>query len=79
MVVCVWWWWWGALSVITITDWVRPKVCDISQPSTYSVAVEAHLRVTLFSSPPSPPSLIPRAFQCSCVSHAGRVSLAAAV
>lgn len=24
----------GALSVITISDWVRAKVCDISQLST---------------------------------------------
>lgn len=24
----------GALSVITISDWVRAKVCDISKPST---------------------------------------------
>lgn len=59
----------GASSVITIIDWVRAEVCDISQPSTHSVAVEAHLRVTLFSSP----SLIPRVSQWSCVSHAGRV------
>lgn len=59
--------------MITITDWVRAKVCDISRPSTHSVAVETHLRVTLSSSPPlscalallssrlSSP-LIPRAF-----------------
>lgn len=37
----------GGLSVITISDWVRAKVCDISQPSTRGAAVEAHLRVTL--------------------------------
>lgn len=69
----------GALSVITISDWFRAKVCDISQPSTHSVAVETHLRVTLSSSPP--PSLTltltlsspPREFQRSCVSHAGCV------
>lgn len=41
----------GALSVITISDWVRAKVCDISQLSTHSVAVETHLGVTLSSSP----------------------------
>lgn len=70
----------GGLSVITIADWVRAKVCDISQPLTHSVAVEAHLSVTLFcspplslSSPPTSPSPIPGASQCSCVSHAGRV------
>lgn len=40
-----------ALSVITISDWVRAKVCDISQPLTHSVAVGAHLRVILFGSP----------------------------
>lgn len=43
----------GALSVITISDWVRAKVCDISQLSTHSVALETHLGVTLSSSPSS--------------------------
>ena len=38
------------MSVITISDWVRAKVCDIWRPSTHSVAVETHLRVTLSSS-----------------------------
>lgn len=38
--------------MISISDWVRAKVCDISQPSTHCVAVETHLRVTLSSSPP---------------------------
>lgn len=56
----------GALSVITISDWVRAKVCDISQLSTHSVAVETHLGVTLSSpsslrlSSPSLPPLIRR-------------------
>lgn len=74
----------GALSVITISDWVRAKVCDISQLSTHSVAVETHLGVTLSSSPllsfftpavlsfpPTSPLQIPMAFWSSCVSHAG--------
>lgn len=41
----------GALSVITISDWVRAKVSDISQPSTHSIAVKTHPTTTLSSSP----------------------------
>lgn len=66
----------GALSVITISDWVRAKVCDISQPSTRGAAVEAHLRVTL-----SRRSSLPLLHRDSRlrVTHAGRVWMAAAV
>lgn len=61
----------GALSVISITDWVRAKVCDISQPSTHSVAVETHLRVTLSSSPPLSVALTLLSFHLSFADSQG--------
>lgn len=48
-------------------------------PSVPFLLLSSSPWLSLSSSPPTSPSLIPWAFQCSCVSHAGCVWMAAAV
>lgn len=57
----------GSLSVITITDWVRAKVCDISQPSTKCCCRDSPQSPSFpLLSTSNSPSLTPSVYQCSC-------------